>query len=236
MSVDGTTAAIALETVQVPTADGTFAATVAKPSAPAHCALIVLQEIFGVTSKIRRYCEMFARDGYAAMAPDLFWRMEPGVQLSYSEPDIQRALDFLHRLDEDRALDDVAACAKLLRSQGYTRIGIVGFCLGGKLGPLSLARGAGDAAVAFYGVGLERHCDLLRTLTQPIQMHFGDKDTHIPTSAVEAMQDIAKDRHNIEVFRYAEGGHAFFRPDMKNEESQVAYRRTLAFLKNALAS
>ena len=90
----------------------------ANPSAPTHCALIVLQEIFGVTSKIRRYCEMFARDSYAAMAPDLFWRMEPGVQLGYGEADIQRAMNFLHQLDEDRALDDVVACAKLLRSQG----------------------------------------------------------------------------------------------------------------------
>ena len=90
---------------------------------------------------------------------------------------------------------------------------------------MSLARGAGDAAVAFYGVGLDSGFDVLRTLTQPIQMHFGDKDTPIPMSAV-AMQDIAKDRRNIEVFRYAEGGHAFFRPDLKNEESQVAYRRS----------
>lgn len=236
MSVDRTTAAVALEAVHVQTADGTFAATFAKPSAPTHCALIILQEIFGVTSKIRRYCEMFARDGYAVMAPDLFWRKEPGVQLGYSEADIQRAMGFLHHLDEDRALDDVVACAKLLRSQGYTRIGVVGFCLGGKLGPLSLARGAGDAAVAFYGVGLEQHCEVLRTLTQPIQMHFGDKDTHIPLSAVVAMQEIANEHRNIEVIRHAEGGHAFFRPDLKNEESQLAYRQTLAFLKHALAN
>lgn len=212
MSHDEAAAAVAAKPVAVPTADGTFSAAFAVPSAPTRRALIVLQEIFGVTSKIRRYCELFARDGYAAMAPDLFWRLEPGLQLGYSEPEIQRALGLLGRLDEDRALDDVAACAALLRRQGYRQIGVVGFCLGGKLAPLSLARGAGDAAVVFYGVGLEQRCDVLRTIEQPIQMHFGDQDAHVPPAAVAMLESVAKDRRNIEVLRYPEGGHAFFRP------------------------
>ena len=227
-------AAVAATAVQVQAADGVFSAAFAAPQAPARKALIVLQEIFGVTSKIRRYCEMFARDGYAALAPDLFWRMEPGVQLTYSEPDIQRAMGFLKRLDEERALEDVVACSALLRQQGYTQIATVGFCLGGKLGPLSLARGAGDAAVAFYGVGLDQHLDVLRTIDQPMQMHFGDKDAHVPPAAVAKLEELAKGRRNMEVLRYPEGGHAFFRPDLKNEESQIAYRRMLAFLERAL--
>ena len=227
-------AMITASSIQVPAVDGSFSATFAVPRMPTKKALIVLQEIFGVTSKIRRYCELFARDGFASLAPDLFWRMEPGVQLSYSEADIQRALGFLKRLDEDRALDDVVACAALLCKQGYTQIATVGFCLGGKLGPLSLARGAGDAAVAFYGVGLEQCCDILRTIEKPIQMHFGDKDAHVPPEAVAKMENLAQERRNIEVLHYSEGGHAFFRPDLKDEESQIAYRRMLTFLERAL--
>ena len=225
-----------ISTIQVPATDGAFSAAFAVPRSPSKKALIVLQEIFGVTSKIRRYCELFASDGYAALAPDLFWRLEPDVQLSYSEADIQRALEFLKRLDEERALDDVLACAAELRKRGYSQIGVVGFCLGGKLGPLALARGAGDAAVAFYGVGLDQHCEILRTIGQPIQMHFGDQDTHVPPEAVAKMEDIARERRNIEVLRYPDGGHAFFRPDLKNKESETAHQRMLAFLKRTLAN
>lgn len=225
----------AISTIRVPAVDGSFSAAFVAPSSQTNKALIVLQEIFGVTSKIRRYCELFARDGYAALAPDLFWRLEPDVQLSYSEADIQRALGFLKRLDEERALDDVAACVSELRKHGYTQIGIVGFCLGGKLGPLALARGAGNAAVAFYGVGLDQCCNILRTTKQPVQMHFGDQDTHIPPEAVSKMQDLAREKSNFEVFRYPDGGHAFFRPDLKNKESEAAYQRMLTFLKRSLA-
>jgi carboxymethylenebutenolidase len=234
MSFENSTGAGTVASVQISTVDGAFAAAFATPATPTKKALIVLQEIFGVTSKIRRYCDLFARDGYAALAPDLFWRMEPGVQLGYSEPEIERALGLLGRLDEERALDDIAACAKWLRQQGYSQIAMVGFCLGGKLGPLSLARGAGDAAVAFYGVGLEQRLEALRKINQPIQMHFGDKDTHVPSPAVAAIEGVAKERSNIEVLRYPEGGHGFFRPDLKNEESQVAYRRMLVFLEREL--
>jgi carboxymethylenebutenolidase len=229
-------AAVAAKPVFVSTADGTFSAAFAAPHAPTKKAIIVLQEIFGVTPKIRRYCELFARDGYAAIAPDLFWRMEPGLQLGYSAPELERAVGLLARLDETRALEDVAACAALLRRQGYVQIAVVGFCLGGKLAPLSLLRGAGDAAVAFYGVGLEERRDMLRMIEQPIQMHFGDKDTHVPSAAVAMLEEVAEDRRNIEVLRYPEGGHGFFRPDLKNEESQVAYRRMLAFLSRVLPS
>jgi len=235
MSIEESVRGVTSSSVQVTTSDGPFSAAFAEPGTSAKGALIVLQEIFGVTQKIRRYCELFASDGYAAIAPDLFWRLEAGIELGYSEADIQRALSLAARFDDNRALDDVAACAKLLRSRGFTRIAVVGFCLGGKLAPLSLAHGAGDAAVAFYGVGLEQHRDLLRTIEQPIQMHFGEKDPHVPMAAIATIEEIAIDRRNIEVLRYPTGGHAFFRPDLKNEDSRVAYGRMLAFLERTLS-
>ena len=139
MSRDKSAIATAASSVPVSTPDGTFSAAFVAPSAPTKRALIVLQEIFGVTQKIRRYCDLFARERLCRHVPDLFWRLEPGVELSHSEADIQRALGFLDRFDEDRALDDVKTCSQLLRRKGFTQIAVVGFCLGGKLAPLSLA-------------------------------------------------------------------------------------------------
>jgi len=213
---------------------GSFRAYLAPAATGRGPGIVLCQEIFGINAYVREVADQYAAEGYTVLAPDLFWRMEPGVQLGYSEPEIERALGLLGRLDEERALDDIAACAKWLRQQGYSQIAMVGFCLGGKLGPLSLARGAGDAAVAFYGVGLEQRLEALRKINQPIQMHFGDKDTHVPSPAVAAIEGVAKERSNIEVLRYPEGGHGFFRPDLKNEESQVAYRRMLVFLEREL--
>ena len=120
-----------------------------------------------------------------------------------------------------------------LRAKGVKHVATVGFCLGGKLGPLSLARGGGEAAVGFYGVGLEKVPDALRAIRHPVQMHYGDADTHIPASAVAAVEEATKGMGNFQVLHYPTGGHGFFRPDLKNEESQVSYKRMLEFLDRA---
>jgi carboxymethylenebutenolidase len=200
------------------------------PASPNGCAVVVLQEIFGVTRKIRGYCGLLARHGYVALAPDLFWRMERGVELSYSEDDIAKARGFLARFDDEAALGDIAACCRHLRGQGARRVALVGFCLGGKLGPLALARHGADAAVAFYGVGLERHLDELRALERPVQFHFGQNDAHIPQSTVAAIEDLSARKPNFSVHRYENAGHAFFRPDLKDAASQQACERMLLFL------
>lgn len=135
-----------------------------------------------------------------------------GCRSRVSDLDIQHALILNARLDENSALDDVKACAELLQLRGFSKNGVVGFCLGGRLAPLSLARGAGDVAVGFYAVDLEHRSDLLRMIKQPIQLHFGDKDTHVPEAAVTTIEEISAERQNIEVLRYPGGGHGFFGP------------------------
>jgi len=183
-----------------------------------------------VTRKIRGYCTMFAAQGYLAIAPDLFWRMDRGVQLGHDEEGMRRALGYLQQYDAAAGLEDIRACAEHLRAQGAGKIAVTGYCLGGKLAALAAARGDADAAVSFYPVGLEQSLDALRGLRVPLQLHFGAQDTYIPAAAIEQIEVAVAGAPGMELHRYAEAGHAFFRPDLKGDASATAWKRTLAFL------
>jgi carboxymethylenebutenolidase len=222
---------------QIKSADGpSFNAHISQPEQPNGCGVVVLQEIFGVTKKIRGYSDLFAAAGYVALAPDLFWRMQPDVELSYSEEDVAKAVGLLKRFDETAALSDIARSVAYLRDHGVEHVGLVGFCLGGKLAPLALAQGAGEVAVGFYGVGLDRHADTLASLRWPAQLHFGDQDTHMAPEAVTTLEGVAARNPNVEVFRYAEAGHAFFRYDLRDEASRTGYARMMKLLETTLPS
>jgi carboxymethylenebutenolidase len=162
--------------------------------------------------------------------------MQPDVELSYAEEDIAKAVAFLNRFDEVAALSDIASSADYLRSIGAARLGIVGFCLGGKLAPISVARGAGDVAVGFYGVGLDQHAETLASMRQAVQLHFGDQDDHMPAEAVAALERAAARNPELEVFRYPEAGHAFFRSDLRDEVSRDAHGRMMKLLNASLLS
>ena len=213
---------------------GHFDAYVAKPEGETDRAVVVLQEIFGVTRKVRAYADMFAREGYLAVVPDLFWRMERGVELAYSEGDVKRAMDFLARYDESNGMDDVKCCIDRLSTERIPKIAVVGYCLGGKLAGLAAARGIVKAGVAFYGVGLEKNLEELSRAKSPLQMHFGAKDDFVPATAVTAIQKAVVSRTDMEVHVYPEGGHAFFRPDLKDPSSATAWPKVLAFLREKL--
>lgn len=221
--------------VRIPSEDGdAFDAAVATPSSANGCAVIVLQEIFGVTRKIRRYCGMFASQGYLAVAPDMFWRIERGVNLSYGDDDVKRALGYLERFDEERGLDDVRACATWLRDQGARRIGVVGFCFGGKLAALCAWRGDADAAIAFYPAGIEHRLDALRAVKHPLQLHFAANDPYVPAAVVSRIEAAVSPLAHVESHVYPDAGHAFFRPDLEGWASASAWQRTLAFLQTRL--
>lgn len=214
---------------------GSFDAYLAVPKNPNGCGIVILQEIFGVNQNIRRYCDLFAQHGYHAAAPDLFWRIEPGLELARDQADLAKAFDCLHRFDEAKGLDDVRACVGGLRGRGMKKVGAVGFCLGGKLAPLSSVRNDVDAAVAFYGVGLEKNLAELRLLSGPVQMHFGGKDDHTPKEVVSAIAEATSSLPNVEIHVYPDAGHAFFRSDLKDVDSSAAFGRVLPFLKQSLS-
>lgn len=207
-----------------------FGGYLAEPATPTGRAVVIVQEIFGVTRKIRAYCDLFASAGYTALAPDMFWRFEHGMELSYSESDMAKALDLERRFNYADGLNDIDASVALLRARGANKVGAVGFCMGGRLVALAAAGGRVDAAVSFYGVGLENHLNELRGVQSPLQMHFGGKDTHIPERARAAISSALDEETRRHVHVYPESGHAFFRADLKDGDSLAAWRRAKDFL------
>ena len=218
----------------IPTGDGSFNAYVSEPARPNGHAVIVLQEIFGVTKHVRGIADRFAEDGYLAYAPDLFWRMEPGVELSHSKEDMQKAFGFVERYQDDDGLADIKSTARHIRSQaGFTgRIAAAGLCLGGKLAYLAATLPEVDAGVAFYGVGIEKRLDAAGALRAPLLMHFGDQDPYVSEEA-RALIAQAVAGKDVQVHLYPGAGHGFYTRGAP-ADIDLARARTHSFLQQAL--
>ena len=207
-----------------------FQAHVSLPSQPNGHAVIVLQEIFGVTASIREVADRFAEDGYLAYAPDLFWRVRPGITLSHSKADIATAMGLLAQYRDDDGLADVAQTVAHLRARaGFSgRIAVAGLCLGGKLAYLAATLPGVDAAVGFYGVGIETRLQAAAQLRCPLQLHFGDQDPYVPDAAREQVVQALQHRA-AQIHLYPGAGHGFYtRGDAL--DVQLARQRTRDFL------
>jgi carboxymethylenebutenolidase len=170
---------------------GGFSAYLAAPQTPNGAVLVVLQEIFGVNSNIRGIADDFAAEGYVAIAPDLFWRQEPRVQLDPSrEADRAKAMHLNTHLDQRQAIADAAAALEVAR--GYaspTASGFaVGYCLGGKLAYLMAARGMVNAAVSYYGVGIQAALDEVPNIKGRILLHVAENDALCPPEAQQKIR------------------------------------------------
>ena len=147
------------ESITIETLDksGSFSAYCAMPDQPPKAAIVVIQEIFGVNEGIRRKCDKLASDGYLAIAPDLFWRLEPDVELDPDvESEFKRALDLMGKFNQDAGVRDIEATIKKARAMvNGGKVGAVGYCLGGRLAFMTAARTDVDAAVGYYGVGID---------------------------------------------------------------------------------
>src|SRR5271168_1230093 len=166
--------------------DGAFAAYIARPKTVPAAAVIVLQELFGVNADIREHCDELAAQGFVAVAPDLFWRQEPGVDLSVtSEPDWQHGLRLYQAYDRDAGARDVKdtanAVAKLPECTG--RVAVLGYCLGGLMTFLTAVRYGVDAAVVYHGGDTEKYLGEVDGLVAPLRMHLAEEDEFISKSA-----------------------------------------------------
>ena len=226
--------------VDVTAADGQrFGAYVARPpltpsGAPAP-AIVMLQEIWGVNAHIRAVVEQYASDGYVVIAPDMFWRMQPRVDLDYNETDNKQAFAFMQKLDADLADQDIAATVALLRSmQGVNgSIAAVGYCMGGRLAYRAAAKAGITCAVCYYGGGIHQQLDLASAIDVPVAFHFGEKGQHIPADAVDAVKKAFGDRDNVRIDTYADADHGFNcwgRPSYHQNAAALAHGRSLAFL------
>ena len=228
------------KTVSVTAADGgVFNAYLALPESGAAPGLVLLQEIFGVNRHLRELADRYAEEGYVTIAPDLFWRIQPGVELGYSEPEIKAAFDFFGRFDPDQAIKDVADTVRALRATAECngKVGAIGFCLGGMLAYLTAARCNIEAAVSYYGVGIEKRLNEASAVRCPMVLHFGELDRFVPAAARDAVAAAFKDRDDVEVYVYPGADHAFnnpMRPTYDRFTASLAHSRTIGLLHQAI--
>lgn len=201
--------------------------------------IILLQEIWGVNSHIQAVADSYAQAGFVVLAPDIFWRLTPRLNLEYDEKGSQKAFECLQALDTSLAVEDTVHAIEFLKSQPQVngKIGVIGFCLGGQLAYRSAAASQVDAAVCYYGGQIASHLDVADRLSCPVIFHHGTKDTHILNSDVEQVKQAFIDHPNAQFFDY-DAGHGFNcwgRPPMYDLPSAVlAQGRTLIFLAKTL--
>src|ERR1700726_968869 len=220
--------------------DGTFAAYIARPKASPAPAVVVLQELFGVNADIRKTCDELAEQGFIAVAPDLFWRQEPGVDLSVtSEADWQHGLRLYQAYDRGACgrdvKDPVNAVAKLPGCTG--RVAVLGYCLGALMVFLTAVRYGIDAAVAYHGGDTEKYLGEIDGLDAPMLMHLAEEDEFISRAAQAKIKAALAGKPNATVFSYPGQNHAFSRhggAHYNAEAAALAHERTYAFLNRQL--
>lgn len=221
--------------------DGSFGAYLATPAGGSGPGVVVIQEIFGVNANVRAICDKLAADGYFAIAPDLFWRQEPGVQITdQTEAEWKKAFELYQGFNEVKGVADLATTLAYLRKHpGVTgKVGCVGFCLGGKLAYLMATRTDIDASVSYYGVGIDKDIAEVPAITKPLLMHIAGKDGFVPPEAQTAIKEAVAGNFLVEVHVYPERDHAFTRIGGEHyhaEDAGLAHARTAAFFKKHLA-
>ncbi|MFN3826356.1 MAG: dienelactone hydrolase family protein [Micavibrio sp.] len=225
----------------IPTRNGeTFQAYIALPDKlPAPC-VILIQEIFGVNSEMRAKCDDLAARGYIAVCPDLFWRMEPGVQLTdKTEAEWARAFDFFNRFDIDLGIEDLRATAHFCKgyAHGNGHVGAIGYCLGGKLAYLMAARTNIDCAIGYYGVGLDGLLGESANIKNPLMLHIAEEDKFVSKEAQKLIKDKLATNNSVTIHSYANVDHAFARGQGQHYDEQaatLANQRSYKFLNTNL--
>jgi carboxymethylenebutenolidase len=220
--------------------DGDFQAYVAQPPSSPAAAIVVIQEIFGVNAVMRGVCDDLAAAGYLAVCPDLFWRIEPGIDITdHTEAEWKRAFELFNAFDVDAGVQDIAATVAAVRAEPGCngKVGAVGFCLGGLLAFLTAVRTDSDASVAYYGVGIEKFTAEADKLAGPLLMHIAEEDQFVPKPAQALILAALKNHPQIEIHAYPGRDHAFARKggeQYDDHDAMLAGARTLAFFKKNL--
>ena len=223
--------------IDIPTAGSTgFGGYLALPPSGKGPGIILVQEIWGVNAHIRAVADQYALAGYVVLAPDIFWRMAPRVDLAYDDSSTAQAFGFYQKLDTDQAVADLADAVTALRAlpECEGNVATLGYCLGGQLAYRVAALGKVDAAVCFYGGGIDQHLDVAAKITQPILFHYAADDDHITPDKVAAVKSAFASKTNGTFFDYPHTGHGFNcwgRTTMYNQRAAaLATGRTLVFL------
>jgi carboxymethylenebutenolidase len=219
--------------------DGDFSGYIAAPSSGQGPGIVVIQEIFGINAVMRQMCDRLAEQGFFALAPDLFWRLKPGIQLTdQTEGEWKEALELMGRFDPDKGVEDIQSTIDHLRvTAGVTgKVGTMGYCLGGMLAYLAATRTDADASVGYYGVSLPKYLGEAGNITRPLMLHIADEDGFSSKDAQAETLAALKGKAICHV--YPGMDHAFARPGGANfnaEAAELANARTDAFFRDHLA-
>lgn len=215
--------------------DGDFHAYRAVPADTPKAAIVVIQEIFGVNAGIRRKCDTLAEAGYLAIAPDLFWRLERGIELDPDiEPQLQRAFGYMNAFDQDKGIADIEATIRAARAElgEDGKVGVVGYCLGGRLAFMTAARTDVDASVGYYGVGIDGLLGEKHAIAHPVLLHVPVEDHFVDKAAQAAMHAGLDDHPKVTIYDYAGEDHGFateFGERRSDASAKLADERTAKF-------
>lgn len=225
------------DTITVNTPDGGFQAYVARPATLPAPAIVVIQEIFGVNADLRQTCDELAAQGYLAISPDLFWRLEPGVDITdQSEEEWKKGFALYTAFDRDKGIEDIAATMDAARSLpgANGKVGLLGYCLGGLMTFITTAAKGADASVVYYGGETEKYLGEAGGIKNPLLMHIGEEDEYISKEAQAAIIQALQDKPDVQVYTYPGCYHAFARHGGTRYDANAAVlanSRTSEFLK-----
>jgi len=228
--------------IDIRTTDGnaTFTGYLAVPASGSGPGVVIGQEIFGVNANMRAVADFYAEEGYVALVPDLFWRLQPGIDLGYTEADFATAIELFQRLDVDLAVADIDAGLSALRSSPHVTpggLGYVGFCLGGKLAWLTATRTQVACAVGYYGMGIEHLLDEADHLDGRLVLHFAEQDGYCDAAARAQISERLAGKPKVELYLYPGVDHAFARVGgmhFDKPASLMAHERSIAALKREI--
>jgi carboxymethylenebutenolidase len=230
------------QTIDMKAADGSggFSGYLAVPSTGTGPGLVLAQEIFGVNRTMRDVADYYAEEGYVVLVPDLFWRQQPNVELGYTPEDWQKAFGYYQGFNEAKGVEDMQTAITALRGRPEVsggKVGVLGFCLGGKLAYLAACRTDADVAVGYYGVGIDAALSEADKIKHPLVLHIAELDQFCPPEARAKIVQALQGRPHISLHVYPGVDHAFARvggDHYHRPSALMAHERSIAALKAAM--
>ncbi len=219
---------------------GSFKAYIALPGGGSGPGLVVIQEIFGVNRWLRGVVDAAAAQGYVATAPDLFWRLKPGIELdSDKEDEFKKGVGYLQRFDEAMGIEDLKATVAALRAHPACtgKVGALGYCIGGRLAYLMACRSDTDANAGYYGVNIQAALGEAANITKPLLLHIAENDKFVPRQAQLQIAGGLKNNRRVTIYSYPGADHGFARIGshaFQKPAADLANARTAEFFRRAL--
>lgn len=234
------TIAMANPSITAKDGSGSFGGYLALPPSGTGPGLVVIQEIFGVNKVMRDIVDDFAAQGFVAFCPDIFWRIQPGIDITdQTQEEWQQAFDYFGKFDQEKGVEDLQAAVDFLRNHEATngKVGAVGFCLGGRMAARMALDTDVDGSVGYYGVGLEDFVDRVGDLKAPLMLHVAEEDSFVPKDAQAKFKEAFGKSDKVTIYTYPGKEHAFARKGGEHydaEAAQTANQRTMDFFQRTV--